>query len=179
MFIDSFRTDQRKCPSCRSNIRKDGGCPMMSCVRCRYEFCWCCMGKQHSEFCPPCPGLTFRLSINVLISILVFIFLPVLIILFGFIGAFACQTSMYLSLASYKTKEKCGECCFGTLICLLTAPFSIILGTLFVGLLGPFILVIGEVMILAYLIRLLINVCGCCQTRSKNIITFKDLDTNL
>ena len=153
---------------------------MMNCSRCEYEFCWCCMGKQHREFWPPCPGLTFRLSINVLISVAIFLFLPLLITLAGFISAFACQTYMYGALASgYTRRNFCGgENCFYAFICLITIPFSLLIGTLLVGLIGPFVFVIVEVMILLYLCRLLINICGCCHTRNKNLVV-KDLDTNL
>lgn len=31
-----------KCPSCSTNIEKNGGCPHMTCKRCGYEFCWHC-----------------------------------------------------------------------------------------------------------------------------------------
>lgn len=35
----------KPCPGCGANIEKRGGCMHMTCIKCRNEFCWVCMGK--------------------------------------------------------------------------------------------------------------------------------------
>jgi ariadne-2 len=39
----------KPCPECGSNIEKNGGCNHMSCSKCRYDFCWMCMGPWRSH----------------------------------------------------------------------------------------------------------------------------------
>ncbi|PVU95267.1 hypothetical protein BB561_001921 [Smittium simulii] len=34
----------KECPKCKATIEKNGGCNHMSCVKCKFEFCWICLG---------------------------------------------------------------------------------------------------------------------------------------
>lgn len=40
----------KPCPECYASIEKSGGCNHMRCFKCKYEFCWMCMGswKKHA-----------------------------------------------------------------------------------------------------------------------------------
>lgn len=43
----------KTCPQCDIIIFKNGGCNIMTCQKCSYEFCWNCLGKsvghQHAD----------------------------------------------------------------------------------------------------------------------------------
>lgn len=38
----------KKCPACKAQIERDGGCSHMKCGQCKYEFCWWCLGKYQA-----------------------------------------------------------------------------------------------------------------------------------
>jgi ariadne-1 len=46
-----IRANTKDCPKCRALIEKNGGCNHMSCRKCRFQFCWVCMGdwNQHQR----------------------------------------------------------------------------------------------------------------------------------
>lgn len=51
-----LRTAQqmKKCPGCRRDVEKNGGCPDMHCTNCRMHFCWHC-GKPFKNRICACP----------------------------------------------------------------------------------------------------------------------------
>ncbi len=52
-LLDKWKqtADARPCPKCNTAIEKNGGCPHMTCSKCRYEFCWDCMGRYGNCQC--------------------------------------------------------------------------------------------------------------------------------
>ncbi|KAF9276671.1 hypothetical protein BGZ68_009850 [Mortierella alpina] len=38
-------THTKECGKCQSTIEKNGGCNHMTCRKCKYEFCWVCLGS--------------------------------------------------------------------------------------------------------------------------------------
>jgi len=48
-YLNWAEVNTKQCPSCKSQIEKNGGCNHMTCLRCKYEFCWLCMAKYASD----------------------------------------------------------------------------------------------------------------------------------
>ena len=44
----------KKCPLCRINIEKNEGCNHMTCIKCKFEFCWICNEEWNKTtgYCP-------------------------------------------------------------------------------------------------------------------------------
>ena len=48
-IVESGKEDtMKKCPNCRSWTEKNMGCNHMTCVSCKYEWCWLCLGRYES-----------------------------------------------------------------------------------------------------------------------------------
>ncbi|EME44851.1 hypothetical protein DOTSEDRAFT_169860 [Dothistroma septosporum NZE10] len=41
----------RKCPNCKKNIQKNGGCRAMQCAACNVDFCWTCLSQMDQGYC--------------------------------------------------------------------------------------------------------------------------------
>ena len=41
-----IKSNTKECSKCQSTIEKNGGCNHMTCKKCKYEFCWVCMGES-------------------------------------------------------------------------------------------------------------------------------------
>ena len=46
-----LKVNTKNCPKCKVRIEKNMGCMHMTCKKCKYEFCWLCMGdyKKHKQ----------------------------------------------------------------------------------------------------------------------------------
>jgi hypothetical protein len=60
----SIGKDVQKCPRCKVKIEKSDGCNHMTCMSCKYEFCWICRGPYSGDHFAAfnifgCPGGQF------------------------------------------------------------------------------------------------------------------------
>ena len=44
----------KKCPKCKVDIEKEGGCQYMRCSKCHTEFCWHCLAVCPRYICLEC-----------------------------------------------------------------------------------------------------------------------------
>lgn len=49
-WVDKSSVIYHKCPQCNVQIEKDGGCPLMDCQMCKFQFCWVCRFSVDSYF---------------------------------------------------------------------------------------------------------------------------------
>ena len=74
------------CPNCKRKVEKTVGCDHMTCIKCRYEWCWLCGDKYSSSHYEVCevkklmkknPDMKFILKM--LFSPLILVFLPMVL----------------------------------------------------------------------------------------------------
>jgi hypothetical protein len=120
-----------KCPRCRSPFEKNGGCPLMTCTVCQLSYCWVCGledGLCHNLFGGPimCSFFTILQTLNCFLSfilqILLFIFLPVLVLIAAGSGAVYLHGACLASLCRQMNRTIFGSFCW----CCCMLPWSIV-----------------------------------------------------
>ncbi|KAI0744333.1 RING-5 domain-containing protein [Daedaleopsis nitida] len=61
-----IKSNTKECSKCQSTIEKNGGCNHMTCKKCKYEFCWVCMGpwSEHGTSWYSCNRYDEKASID-------------------------------------------------------------------------------------------------------------------
>lgn len=54
----------KRCPGCRIYIEKNTGCPHMTCVKCRHQFCWHCLSSWRGGCTSPGPYCAAQKVLN-------------------------------------------------------------------------------------------------------------------
>ena len=68
------------CPECGILIQKNGGCSHVGCTKCKYEFCWDCLGSYKGYNHEPEYGdmyhviiFTIRIIVNLLMFAVIYV----------------------------------------------------------------------------------------------------------
>ena len=71
-----FLMSVEPCPNCNVYIEKNSGCDKMTCQKCKYEFCWACLGSftsyvhENDWICPIVKSLRYSINILLVLSVL-------------------------------------------------------------------------------------------------------------
>jgi len=134
----------------------------MSCQRCGFYFCWCCMGSldNHQRWYMLCPELPFSLCGNLLVTFLFIVFLPAIIVI-GPAIAIIFYTGIYYPYRALKYGGG-NRCCRFTLflLCfLILMPICLALGMLAVLVANVFALIPLYYYSIHFFVRL--SIAGC------------------
>ena len=155
--------DVRRCPQCRIAVEKEGGCTEVSCQRCNYYYCWCCMGPyndlEHNKWYKLCPRLPYSFCINLIITFLFIIFLPVVITV-GPLLAIIHRSTVWLphKITQY-WNFLFGKILIYALCILILTPVAIVLGMAVVAIIDAFVILPCYYYSISFFIRL--SIVGC------------------
>ena len=103
----------KQCPKCKMWTEKNEGCNHMTCVECKYQWCWLCGGKYtdgHFEVGGGCAGLQYfdnKLTNNclflIIYKLLIFI-LQFLLMVIGFLPVTSCVIFFKINDSSYNNE---------------------------------------------------------------------------
>ena len=140
----------------------------MLCPRCQYDFCWCCMGPyetgKHKTWYKFCPELPFSFCLNLIITILFVIFLPVLMIIVP-LAITIHHVSYFEPVRKIRTRRP-STMCFKVLTWLLhlliLTPLAIVACLIASALVGAILLLPGYFYSIGLLGRMIV---GGCRTK--------------
>lgn len=74
-----FKKGIRYCPNCKRKVEKNYGCDHMTCIKCKYQWCWLCGEKFHVNHYLTCEIEKLRKLNPPWVIIFSFIFAPILL----------------------------------------------------------------------------------------------------
>ena len=169
------QNDIRKCPTCKANVEREKGegCMNMVCFRCKTNFCWSCMiplDEHDKKWYLKCPKLPYSMCTNILLTLLVIIFLPLLLLFVPLVHGLMLGVKDWSPLVlEWLEMKGVPQCMSGPLAYVVCVHF-VIPTCLVIGLIvSAFLLVFGSIPIWflcwTYLLRLLSLQCGlCCRS---------------
>lgn len=153
----------RKCPRCSVLVTRTDGCLHVLCPRCQYAFCWSCMGplSRHSKCHRLCPELPWSMGVNIALSLLFLINLPLILSLGPLLY------TLYMAICNgipetyrfFRGAKKC-RCFSAFIMTLLISLIAIIPGSLLGGTLASAIITaVGIIPLTFWTISYLLRVC--------------------
>ena len=134
----------------------------MTCQRCGYDFCWTCMGQINEcrKWYKLCPSLGFSMKINILITVLFILFLPLVITLgpFFYIIWF-CAISLPEATDLHGSRNCVENCICYSLSILLVIPIALAVGMPIVAICDVFLIIPLYILSFSFLVRILITMC--------------------
>ena len=164
----------RKCPNCEARVERDAGegCMNMLCYRCKTTFCWSCMlplDVHDKKWWLKCPKLPFSMCKNIVLTVLVLLFLPLLLLIVPILHAMMLGVRDWSQLLTERCESKgMHPYASGPLTFVFTIHFIIPICIIIGSIVSAFLLVFGSIplyfLCFTYLFRLISLQCGlsCC-----------------
>ena len=134
----------------------------MLCYRCQTDFCWCCMRKldDHNKWYLICPELTFSYCINLILTLLFIIFLPVILLVVPLIGILV-STLIFLPFDCplWSDVSCCCKAVIWLLCLILVMPIAVAIGMAITVVVAAIAIIPLYFLSLSFLVRLIYIGC--------------------
>ena len=133
----------------------------MVCERCQYSFCWGCMrelNNSHRKWYRLCPEIPYSYCTNMLMTILFFIFLPVIVFVCPILAAIV-NVGCLLPCALNRRNGKCCKIVTHLIFFLLLMPLAVALAAVAAALVGAVVIIPLYYYTLLHLFRLIYIGC--------------------